>query len=398
MFSAAASPPRTLTLVLLTALSVLSLNMFLPSLPKMAVEFQAGYGLVNLSIAGYLAVTAVLQLVMGPLSDRYGRRPVMLAALILFIAASLGCALTDNIWSFLGFRVLQGAVIAGGVLSRAAIRDMKPPQEAASLMGTVAMAMAVAPMLGPLFGGVIDQLLGWRASFHTFTVLGATVLLLTWVDMGETNVSRSETFLNQFRAYPDLLRSGRFWGYALCMAFSTAAFYVFLSGVPLVAGPVLDLPPASLGFFMGTITAGFFLGSFLSRRYAGHHALTTMMIAGRLAACAGLLAGMALFLFGLVNPLTLFGATVFVGIGNGLTMPSSNAGAMSVRPDLVGSAAGLSGALIVAAGAVFTAFTGAVLTEQMGVYGLTGMMLLCSAAGLVSALAVLWLDRRPEPA
>ncbi|WP_282609027.1 multidrug effflux MFS transporter [Pelagibius sp. Alg239-R121] len=394
MLQAATSPPKLITLVLLTALSVLSLNMFLPSLPNMAAAFEADYALVNLSIAGYLAITAVLQVIMGPLSDRYGRRPVLLAGLTIFVLASLGCALATDVWVFLGFRILQGSIIAGAALSRAVIRDMVPAQEAASLMGYVSMAMAVAPMLGPMFGGVLDAVFGWRANFLAFTGLGAVLLLLSWIDLGETNNEPSETFARQFRSYPELFRSRRFWGYSMCMAFSTAAFYAFLSGAPLVAQTLLGLSSAELGIYIGSITAGFFLGSFLSGRFAKKTALTTMMIAGRIVACGGLLVGMAFLLAGFVNVFSLFGATIFVGIGNGLTMPSSNAGALSVRPQLAGSASGLSGALTVGAGALMTSITGAVLTETNGPYTLVGIMLLCSAAGLAAALSVLRIDRQ----
>ena len=394
MLTAAVTPPRLLTLVLLTALSTVSLNLFLPSLSNMAADFETDYALVNLSVAGYLAITAVLQLIIGPLSDRFGRRPVMLAALALFVVASLGCALASDVWVFLGFRMLQGAVIAGWAISSSIIRDTAPPQEAASLMGYVAMAMAVAPMLGPTLGGVLDQVFGWRASFLAFAAAGTALLVLCWLDLGETNRQPSSTFATQFRSYPQLFQSRRFWGYALCMAFSIAAFHAFLSGVPLVAQSVLALQPAELGVYMGTITAGFFLGSFLSGRYAKRFALTTMMIAGRLVACGGLLLGIALFLAGYASPLSLFGTTVFVGIGNGLTTPSSNAGALSVRPQLAGSASGLAGALTVAAGALASSITGAILTAQSGVYALQGMMLACSALALVAALWVLWVDRR----
>ena len=206
MLRAASSPPRLSTLVLLTALSVLSLNMFLPSLSNIAEEFEADYALVNLSIAGYLGIMAVLQLIMGPLSDRYGRRPVLLAGTALFALASLGCALAGNIWVFLAFRILQGAIVAGNALSRAVIRDMVPAREAASLMAHVAMAMAVAPMLGPMLGGALDEIFGWRASFVVFTGLGVLVLGLCWIDLGETNRNPSETFIKQFHDYPELLR------------------------------------------------------------------------------------------------------------------------------------------------------------------------------------------------
>ncbi len=394
MLYSATSPPRLFTLILLSALSVVSLNMFVASLSNIAEEFQADYALVNLSIAGYAGMTAVLQLIIGPLSDRFGRRPVILAGLVIFILASLGCILADDIWMFLFFRLLQGAISSGLVLSNAVVRDMAPAREAASLMGYLAMAWAVAPMLGPMLGGVLDELFGWRASFVAFVGLGVAILSLCWVDLGETNKTPSETFAKQFQTYPELIRSRRYWGYALCMAFSTGSFYVFLAGAPLVAVAMLGLSPMVLGFYMGTITAGFGLGSFLSGRYARQYPLTTMMIVGRIVACAGLLGGLVLVLAGVVNVMSLFGATVIVGVGNGLTMPSCSVGAMSVRPKLAGSASGLAGALTVGAGAVLTSIAGATLTEANGAYTLLGMMLFSSLTALVAAFYVLWIDRR----
>lgn len=394
MMAPATSPPRLPTLVLLTGLSVLSLNMFLPSLANIAAELQADYSLISLSVGGYLGVTAVLQLVMGPLSDRFGRRPVLLAALAVFVVASLGCMLATDIRVFLGFRMLQAVMISGWALSMAVIRDTVPEREAASRIGYVAMAMAVAPMLGPVLGGVLDELFGWRSSFLVFAGLGAAVLILCWVDLGETHKMPSETFGKQLRAYPELFRSGRFWGYAMCMMFSTGAFYVFLTGAPLVSETVLVLSPAMLGFYMGTITAGFLLGSFLSGRYAKRFPLTTMMIAGRLVASAGLALGLVGFLAGYVHVLLLFGATVFAGLGNGLTMPSANAGALSVRPGLAGSASGLAGALTVGGGAVLTSITGAILTGEHGASQLLGIMLFSSLMALATALYVLGIDRR----
>lgn len=393
MHDAAPSPPRFITLVLLTALTVLSLTMFLPSLPNMAAEFGVDYGLMSVAIAGYLASTAVMQLVLGPLSDRYGRRPVLLASLTLFTAASLGCALATDIRVFLACRVLQAAMISGYAISCAIVRDTRPPNEAASLLGYIGMAMAIGPILGPLFGGALDEWFGWRASFVAYTAFGAAMLALCWFDLGETHRNPSHTFASQFREYPQLLGSTRFWGYAACMAFSTGAFYVFLAGAPLVANNVLELSPAKLGFYMGTVTAGFLVGSFLSGRYASRYALPTMMIAGRLVACGGLLAGIILLLTGRLNALTLFGATACAGIGNGLTMPSSTAGAVSVRPELAGSASGLAGALTVGMGALLTSITGAIMTKDEAAYQLLRIMLACSAAGFLAALLVWQIDQ-----
>ena len=382
------------TLVMLTGLSVLSLNMFLPSLSNMAADFRADYALVALSVGGYLGITAVLMLVMGPLSDRFGRRPVLLLALTLFSLASLVCALATNVWLFLGFRVLQGAVISGWALSLAVIRDVAPPQEAASRIGYLTMAMAVAPMLGPTVGGALDELFGWRSSFYVFAGLGAAALALCWVDLGETNKTPSRTFAQQVRSYPELFGSRRFWGYAVCMAFSTGSFYAFLAGAPLVAVTRLELSPAALGVGMGSITAGFMLGSFLSGRFAARYRLTRMMILGRLVAAAGLLLGLALAALGLVHAVAFFGPVMFVGLGNGLTMPSSNAGVLSVRPALAGSASGLAGALTVGGGALLTTVTGIVVTEKTGACGLLGMMLFCTLSALLSALVVRAIDLR----
>ena len=394
MLFSAKSPPSMSTLVMLTGLSVLSLNMFLPSLSNMATDFGADYALVALSVGGYLGVTAVLMLVMGPLSDRFGRRPVLLLAMALFSLASLVCALATEVWLFLAFRVLQGVVISGGALSLAVIRDVAPPQEAASRIGYLTMAMAVAPMLGPVVGGALDGLFGWRANFYLFAGLGMVALALCWIDLGETNKSPSQTFAQQMRTFPELFRSRRFWGYALCMAFSTGSFYAFLAGAPLVAVTLLGLSPAALGVGMGSITAGFILGSFLSGCFARRYRLSTMMLLGRLVAGTGLLVGLSLFSSGLIHVAAFFGPVFFVGLGNGLTMPSSNAGALSVRPSLAGSASGLAGALTVGGGAVLTTITGVIVTGERGAYALLGMMLFCTLSALLAALAVRVLDLR----
>ncbi len=391
---AAQSPPSLITLIFATALSVLSLNMFLPSLARMADDFQADYALVNLSIAGYLAISAVLQLIMGPLSDRYGRRPILLICMTIFVFASMGCVLAETIWVFLGFRLLQAAVVAGPVLSNATIRDMYSSNEAASKLGYVAMAMALAPMLGPMLGGALDMLFGWRAGFVLYSALGAGMLTLLWVDMGETNTKRSSTFQSQLREYPHLFRARRFWGYALCMAFSIGGFYSFITGAPLVAAAWFDLSPAMLGLGIGIITGGFMVGNFITGRIAARTRLTSMILAGRIIASAGPFCGLLLFLSGFGSAWVFFGSAICVGFGNGLTNANASAGLMSVRPQLAGSAAGLSGAMVVAFGAVLTSMTGTLVSPENGPFLVLGMMCASSFAGLLAVLYVRWVDLR----
>jgi MFS transporter, DHA1 family, multidrug resistance protein len=365
----------------------------LPSLVNIAAEFETDYALVSIAVSGYLLVTAVLQIMLGPLSDRFGRRPVLIGALLLFTLASLGSLLSQNIQSFLAFRMMQGVIIAGAALSPAIVRDMLPPEKAVRQLGIIAMAMAVAPVLGPVLGGALDELFGWRAGFAVFAILGAGLFLLIWLDLAETNTRPSETFDQALTAYRHLLTSGRFWGYASCMAFSTGAFYAFLAGAPLVATLLFGMSTGELGLYLGTITGGFFFGSFIAARYSGRYPITTIMLAGRIVACAGQSVGVVLFLAGVVHAYSFFGATVFVGIGNGITMPGSSVGAMSVRPDLAGSASGLAGALTVAGGAVLTFVSAMVVTEESGALALLGVMFAASFLALVAVVRVAKLER-----
>jgi MFS family permease len=328
------------------------------------------------------------------MSDRFGRRPLLLCGLSVFVIGSLGCLLASDIYSFLVFRALQATVISGWVLSMAMIRDTRDEAESASLIGYVAMSMAIAPMLGPMIGGLLDEFFGWRASFVLYTAMGLILLLLCWLDLDETNLSPSATFAAQFQAYPELLGSRRFWGFAICAMFSTGAFYVFLAGVPLVAARQFSISPGLLGFYMGTITAGFAAGSFVAGRYSQRYPRTTMMIGGRSLAVFGLSLGLLLFLAGYAHGVTLFFATVFVGVANGVSMPSVNAGATSIRPGLAGSAAGLLGASSVAAGALLTTLTGFLLETGDAAIRLLAALLSCSLLALAAAFYVRLIDRR----
>lgn len=392
MLTKAKSPPHLVTLVAMSALSILSLNMFLPSLSVMADDWKADYAVVSISFTGYLLVTAILQLFAGPVSDRHGRRPVAIGALCIYVIASLGCAVASDLTWFLGFRLLQAAVAVAAVLAIVVIRDTTSPQEAASRIGYVSMVMAIAPMIGPMIGGFLTEAMGWRANFYVFLGLGLVVLGMLWADLGETNTTPSKTYLSQFLAYPDLIRSRRFWAYAVCNSLSVGAFFVFISSVPLIATNEMELTPGKLGVLIGAITAGFMLGNFLTGRFARHFALTTMMIAGRMSGLFGMTLGFIFLFNGALTPLTLGLSVVFVGLGNGLTLPSSNAGLMSVRPNLAGSAAGLSGAMTVTSGAILSSLATGYVAKLGGPAGMFALMSICISVGLAASLLVRRID------
>ena len=395
-FLAAKSNPHLITLILITAASIVSLNMFLPSLANMASEFDVSYRVMNISVAGYLAITAILQIIIGPLSDRYGRRIILLLSVAIFCLSTVGCIFSSNVWWFLFFRILQGAMISGTALSRAIVRDMMDTKEAVKILSIIAMAMAIVPMIAPMIGGFLDELYGWRANFWIYLIMGFSLLALIWLDLGETNTKKSDTFYKQFSIYPKLFKSGQFWGYSICMSASVACFYGFLSGAPLVATKVLNLPPTELGLFIGITSLGYFIGSFFSTKLSTYFNLTQMILFGRVIAVLGISIGLIFVLMEYISTLTIFGSMVFIGLGNGFTLPSSHVGIMNVRSDLAGSASGLSGAMAVGFGAVVATLMGLMLTAENGAYNFLFILLITKIISLIAACYVHVIESLPS--
>ncbi|UVK55416.1 multidrug effflux MFS transporter [Mesorhizobium sp. AR02] len=391
MVSEPAAPPRLITLILLSALAVLPVNMILPSLPNIAATFQADFALVNLSVAGFAIITAVIEAIGGAISDRFGRRPVVLISLSIFVIASIGCALAPNIGIFLLFRAMQACIGPCYSVALVIIKETSDERETASKFGYLAMGWALAPMVGPLFGGSLDELFGWRSSFVVFAILGMVAYALSVREIRRTPLSRAHR--NYLASYRLLLTSTRFWTYTLCMAASMGVLYVFLGGAPLVVGDALGGSSAKLGFYMGLVPTGFILGSYLAGRYASKTSLSAILVFARLLTCAGLLVGLVLSSFGITHVLVFFAPCVFIGIGNGLTMPAANSGALSVRPDLVGTAAGLTAAMRIGGGALIASIAGLFLADSIP--ALFVMMLISAALALLAALYAALLDRRP---
>ncbi|NNF70750.1 MAG: multidrug effflux MFS transporter [Rhodobacteraceae bacterium] len=385
------TPPHIATLILLAGLSALSLNIFLPSLPGMTEYFDTDYRLMQLSVAVYLAMNAVLQLFIGPISDRYGRRPVILWSCGLFLLATLGCIIATTAEMFLVFRMAQAVIVTGMVLSRAVVRDMFPQEQAASMIGYVTMGMSIVPMVGPAFGGVLDQWFGWKANFWALFALGVALLWLIWRDLGETAAKENQSFAAQFREYPELFTSRRFWGYCIAAASTSGAFFAYLGGAPFVGTEVFGMDPATLGFFFGAPAVGYLVGNGISGRYSVRIGINSMILWGSILSAGGLLMSLVLNYAGLKTPLSFFGFMVFVGLGNGLVLPNANAGMLSVRPHLAGTAAGVGGAIMIGGGAALSAFAGAMLTPGSGAAPLIVIMLM---SGLIGVLAISYVIRR----
>ncbi|MCA8868399.1 MAG: multidrug effflux MFS transporter [Rhodobacteraceae bacterium] len=391
------TPPHITTLVLLAGLSALSMNVFLPSLPSMATYFDADYGLVQLSVSLYLLLTGVLQLAIGPLSDRYGRRPVILAGFVIFNLATVGCLLAQSIEIFLVFRMIQAGIATGMVLSRAVVRDMVPANQAASMIAYVTMGMSLVPMLAPTLGGYLDALFGWQANFAIMLILGILVGLIVWLDLGETHRDKSQSLMAQLHDYPELFASRRFWGYVLAAAFTSGSFFAFLGGAPLVGTDTFKLEPSTLGVYFGFVSFGYLCGNYFSGRFSVRFGINRMMLYGSIISLAGLCLSFVVLLAGATHPLAFFGFTIAVGLGNGMVLPNSNAGMLSVRPHLAGTASGLGGAIMLAGGASLAAITGVVLRPEWGAYPLLLLMIATSILATVAVYFVIRVENSAGP-
>ena len=388
------TPPNIFTLILLAGISALSMNIFLPSLPSMTAHFDTEYSVMQLSVAVYLGVNAVLQILVGPISDKLGRRPVILGGMVLFLLATLGCIYATNVTLFLTFRMMQAAVVVAMVLSRAVVRDMVPADEAASMIGYVTMGMTIVPMLGPVFGGLLDQAFGWQASFWMLFAVGLLILALTWADLGETKQSSGLSLAQQFREYPELLTSPRFWGYSLASGLSSGAFFAYLGGAPFVATNIYGLSPALMGLYFGAPAVGYFIGNYLSGRYSVRFGINRMVVAGCAIAAAGIGVLILIVFTNAGSAELFFGMMTFVGLGNGLTIPNATSGALSVRPHLAGTASGLSGSIMIGGGAGLSALAGALLVPGSGPLPLLWIMFATSFAGFLTILAVIRREHR----
>src|SRR4051812_12636154 len=301
MLPAAVRPPPIAILIAITAIGPLALNIFLPSLPGLVRVFHTDYGTAQLALTLYLVGIACGQLIYGPLSDRFGRRPVLLAGLGVFVIGSLLAALAPSIGLLIGGRVVQAlGGCAGMVLGRAIVRDVYERDKAASTLAYITMAMAVAPALAPAIGGFLDVWFGWQASFLFVLAFGAGVWLWCLVSARETNFQRQPLpgLRGMAVGYRELLHSRVFLGYALNTAFTTAVFFAFLAGAPYIMIELLKRPASEYGTLFILVSAGYALGNFIAARLAVKVGTRRLVLAGALVNLTGVLVMGALGLAG----------------------------------------------------------------------------------------------------
>jgi DHA1 family bicyclomycin/chloramphenicol resistance-like MFS transporter len=392
--TSAATPlrqPRVLALVAVSAISPFAINSVVPSMPGIALAFEAEYVRVQLILSMFLASIAVSQIFIGPISDRFGRRPVMLVGFVAFTLCTLLAPAAPSIDALIAVRILQGASgCVGIVLARAIVRDLYDRRRAASMLGYVTMGFAIAPMVAPSIGGVLQSAFGWTSIFWFTALLGVGCLWVTWAHVPETNLNRTEriSFNSMFSDFGKLLRNVDFLLFSANSSLTTGVFFAFLGGTPYVAERILELSPALYGLWFGVAPVGYVLGNYIAGRFTERVGVARMILVGTVIALVAAALPPTLFAYVEPGPAELFLPMMLLGFGNGLSMPSAISGAVSVRPEIAGAASGLSGAMQIGMGAVLSAAAGAVITGGSSAAPMFALMLGAAVLAVLVAVAI----------
>lgn len=369
-----------LMLIVVAAVSPLGINLYLPSMPGMSASLGVDYAAIQFTLSVYLAAVALGQLIIGPVSDRYGRRPVLLGGLVLFVVGSVICMVAPNISVLNAGRVIQAlGGCAGITLSRAIVRDMYDRTKAASMIAYVTMGMAVAPMIAPTIGGLLEALQGWRTSFAFLAVFGLGTLVIVHVLLHETNPWKGQTTSASelLSGYRKLVAIPAFWGFALTAGLTSASFFAFVGGAAYVVINLMGRTPVEYGMYFGLVSVGYMAGNFCSGRFVGKLGPQRMIWLGALLSLVSVVLMAVLYALDDMQPAFIFVPTTLLGMGNGLVLPNCIAGAVSVKPEMAGAASGLAGSMQIGFGAIVAPLVGALVsTSAWPMIAVTGACLL----------------------
>lgn len=328
--------------------SQMALTIFLPAVVNMAEDLGTSLTRVQLIIPAYLGAFAIMQLVAGPLSDTFGRRPVILCGLALFTIASTACGLATSVEQLLVGRFFQAmGACTTIVVGRAIVRDGSDGKTAARTLSYLAMSLAVGPAVAPFFGGFLVSWFDWRATFFSTALLGLLALIAAIPRFVETlppEARRAPNLAGMFRNYGELVRNRLFLGYSLTIAFMTGTFQTFIVAAPIVMINQMGVSPKLFGFYVMTVPASFMAGSLISARLSGRVPMDWMIAAGCTAAISG---GLVQFIFaatGNSSPISILVAVLISNLGTGLAFANCYAQALSmVPPYIAGTASALTG-------------------------------------------------------
>ena len=379
--------PTNITLSAIAGIYILAQVIIVPALPDLGIIFSSDYRTIQLSVSAFSIGAAIVNLIAGPLSDRFGRRPIAIGFFIIFILSSLGSYFSENIYIFLLFRFFQASSAAGMVLARVIVGDIYSGSKATVMFGYISTIMAIGPLIGPLLGGLISDYFGSMQIFNFLTLLGLLLFGLILYDLDETNLNRSPNMLSQIKSYPLLLLSINFWPPTLVSAFSFSIFGIFFVGAPFVAVNVYGLSPSQIGLLLAFIPLGFVPGNIIVGKIVDRFSTKLLLILGSMLLISGpLIALLTSNLY--THPLAFFLPMLIMGFGTGVIWPVANTAIIQAVPSLAGSASGISSALMVITSAVSSGFLGWNIENIDPIIGLVGTLIVAGIATILSALFI----------
>ncbi|MBT3791306.1 MAG: multidrug effflux MFS transporter [Alphaproteobacteria bacterium] len=390
---------RLQLVLLLTSLATvagMSTNIYIPSLPALTEDLNTDRGTAQYTLSAYFAGIAFAQLIYGPLSDRYGRRPILQFGFALFVGATILCALAPTIETLIWARLAQASgACVGQVIMRAVVRDLFDRSETASMMASIILAIALAPAAAPVLGAIIHTAMGWRWSFVFIAFFGIVVMFLAWRFLPETLKPEnriSSGIGTMLAGYKILLTSPAFLGYSFCSMFIFAMMFAFQSNVPFIIIEQLGYSVMEFSLLGMIPVIGFIAGSFSAGRFTPRFGVDRMITIGMSITVAGMMFMLIVALVLPLSALSIFGSMTFVVLGMGMVFPNSSAAAVSVHPEIAGTSSALTGFLQMAGAGLAVSFVALLSTDTHMplIYSMMGFAVLSAISPFVGRM----LERR----
>jgi MFS transporter, DHA1 family, multidrug resistance protein len=346
-------------LALFTLSGTLGMHIFVPALPSAAADLRSSPGALQLTISVYIAGLAIGQLVYGPVSDRFGRRPALIGGLVVFTISGVAAMFAQSVDQLIVARLFQAlGGCAGLILARAIVRDTAASHEATQRLALMNLMATAAPGVAPLAGGALAGLFGWRSIFVALCVLGAMNALCAWRLLPETGKLVSISSAVLARQTRQLMASPAFVGYSIGGGCATTSLYAFIACAPFIVVNQLHRPEGEIGLYLALLVSGIWFGSMLTSRFVDRFPLRTYLVAANAVSVAAALGFLIVVLTGHLTVALMVGLMLVYNIGVGCAGPTALVQAMSVNRQVLGSASGLYGFTQMAVGAGLTALAG----------------------------------------